>query len=94
MWARPEVSAIAKAATKYSEVAIGDEIVVMRLDTGDFFSLTGTSAAIWQLIDGKRDRAALLEALAEDYDADAPSIADDLDEFIKALAEQGLLARS
>lgn len=85
------MTAITKQVDRFAETHIDDEIVVMRLDSGEFFSLAGTAAAIWRLIDGTRDRAALIEALAADYDNDESDIAADVDHFLAQLKEQGLL---
>ncbi|MEO6225491.1 MAG: PqqD family protein [Sphingomicrobium sp.] len=70
-----------------------DEIVVMRLDNGSFFSLAGTAAAIWRLIDGSRDRAALLSALAAQYEEDPRRLADDVDALLTQLQDARLLER-
>lgn len=86
------MTGLTKQVDRFTETGIDDEIVVMRLDSGDFFSLTGTAAAIWRLIDGTRDRAALIEALGEQYESDAVELAADVDEFLAQLQEQGLIA--
>lgn len=85
------MSALAKHAGRFSETDIDDEIVVMRLDNGEFFSLAGTAAATWRLIDGTRDRSGLIEALAAEYGADESEIAADVDEFLARLNELGLV---
>jgi hypothetical protein len=81
-----------KQVERFTETSIDDEIVVMRLDNGDFFSLEGTAAATWRLIDGTRDRSALIEALAAQFDSDEGEIAADVDDFLAQLKEQGLIA--
>ena len=68
---------LTKRTDQFSETAIDDEIVVMSLDSGDFFSLTGTARTIWQLIDGSRNRAALLAELAQLHGCDDAEIAGD-----------------
>ena len=83
---------ITKQVDRFTETDIDDEIVVMKLDSGDFFSLAGSAAAIWRLIDGSRDRAALIESLAEQFEADEAEIAADVDDFLANLKEQGLVA--
>ena len=83
---------LTKAAGRFSETEIDDEIVVMNLENGDFFSLTGSARAIWLLIDGTRDRAALLAELAHDFGASEAAIAGDVDSFIDQLDRAGLLA--
>lgn len=82
---------LTKRTDQFSETAIDDEIVVMSLDSGDLFSLTGTARTIWQLIDGARDRSALLAALARTYDCDETEIAGDLDAFVGQLSQAGLI---
>jgi hypothetical protein len=83
--------ALTKRTGQFSETAIDDEVVVMSLDSGDFFSLTGTARTIWQLIDGTRDRSALLVALASHYDCEEAQIAGDLDGFVAQLSQAGLI---
>lgn len=85
------MTAIIKRSDSFTETAIDDEIVVMKLDTGDFFSITGTGCAIWGLIDGARDRAALVAALAAEFAAGEDEIAGDVDAFLARLAGEGLL---
>lgn len=83
--------ALTKRTDRFSETAIDEEIVVMSLDSGDFFSLTGTARTIWQLIDGNRNRAALLAELASRYGCEEAEIADDLDGFVAQLSQAGLI---
>lgn len=83
---------LAKAAGQFSETMIDDEIVVMSLESGDFFSLTGTAQAIWLLIDGTRTRAALLADLAAQFSCGEVELTADLDAFLAQLEAAGLLA--
>ena len=84
---------LTKRLDRFTETAIDDEIVVMKLDTGDFFSLSGTAAAAWRLIDGSRDRPDIVAALAAEFDADNGRIAADVDAFLLELCDAGLVAR-
>ena len=86
------MTAINKQTDRFTETDNDEEIVVMRLDTGEFFSLDGTGAAIWRLIDGTRDRKAVQMALAQHFAGDEASIAADVDEFLQDLAATGLIA--
>ena len=85
---------LTKDPMAFAETRIDDEIVVMNLSSGDFFSLQGSGAAIWDLIDGTRNRAAVLAALARDYDATDAHLAGDLDAFLAELRGSGLLSGS
>lgn len=86
------MNVLAKRTERFAETEVDDEVVVMRLDNGDFFSLAGTAAATWRLIDGTRNRAALVTALTTEFDGDEAEIAADVDEFLVKLREMGLLA--
>lgn len=83
---------LTKDPSAFAETRIDDEIVVMALASGDFFSLQDTGAAIWDLIDGTRDRTAVLAALARDYDVAEADLAADLDAFLAELRGNGLLS--
>ena len=86
------MNAIVKQPDRFSETDIDDEIVVMRLDNGEFFSLAGTAAAAWRLIDGKRGREELVAALAAQFDTPAADIAADVDDFLASLRDMGFVA--
>lgn len=81
-----------KQTGRFTETEIDDEIVVMHLGTGEFFSLTGTAAAIWRLIDGTRNRSGLLTALAAAFDGQEEQIATDVDEMLLKLKSLELIA--
>lgn len=84
---------LSKLAGNFSETAIDDEIVVMNLASGDFFSLTGTARAIWLLVDGTRDLTAVTAALAADYGADPDAIGPEVAGFVAELEAAGLVGR-
>lgn len=86
--------ALVKQTTSFSETAIDDEVVLLNLDDGTFFSLTGTAAAIWSLIDGTRDRAAILALLASTYDEAPETIGPELDAFLAQLMAAGFVAHA
>lgn len=84
---------LCKLAENFSETAIDDEIVVMSLATGDFFSLSGTARAIWLLVDGTRDLAAITAALSADYAVGAEAIGPEVEGFVAELEAAGLVRR-
>lgn len=86
------MTAIAKQFERFTETDVDDEIVIMRLDNGEFFSLSGTAAAVWRLIDGVNDRASLLSTLFADFAGPEAQIAADIEQFLDGLRENGLIA--
>jgi len=87
------MTALAKDPARFVETIIEDETVVMRLDSGDFFSLKGTGRAVWDAIDGSRDRDAVLGVIAVRYGTTAEAIAPEVDAFLAELCEAGLLQK-
>ena len=86
------MTAITKLTDRFTEADIDQEIVIMVLSTGEFFSLSGTAATIWRLIDGERNESDLVTATAKEFDASDSDIAADIQEFLAQLRETGLLA--
>jgi hypothetical protein len=86
------MSALARLTDRVVETATDDEIILTLIDTGEFFALTGTAAASWRLIDGRKGRAELIAALAEEFGVGESQIALDVDQFLSELRDCGLLA--
>lgn len=80
-----------KLTANFVETEVDGEVVLMRLADGDFFALDGTGLAIWQAIDGTRDRAQIMALLAERFDVPKAMLAADLDHFLAELAGAGLV---
>ena len=86
------MTAIAKLPERFTETDVDDEVIIMRLDNGELLTLAGTAAHVWRLIDGRRDRAAVLSALAEEFPGSEQQIAAEVDEFLLRLKDNGLVA--
>ncbi len=86
--------ALVKIEGAFAETAIEGEVVVMNLKSGEFFSLVDTAAAAWALIDGARDRTALVDALARDYAVLTQDIAAEIDAFLEQLVAAGLVGEA
>lgn len=82
---------LVKQRGRFSETVVDGEVVLLNLDDGTFFSLTGTAAAIWALIDGERNRDTMLAELAASYEAEIETIAPQLDAFVTQLQVAGFV---
>jgi hypothetical protein len=73
-----------------SEV-LGEETVLLNLDSGVYFSLSETGTRIWQLLRdlGQADRIA--DAMAEEYDAPRDRLQADVEDLIQKLMDRGLV---
>lgn len=68
-----------------------DELVLMHLDTGAYYSLNETGVLIWQgLIDG-RSHEDIVHDIGESYEADRETIVRDFERIVNEMADQGLV---
>lgn len=76
------------------EIAGETVIVPVRGRAADLrriYTLNPTAAFAWDLIDGTRNLESLLEELLAAFDADPEAARDDLEAFIDAALDEGLL---
>ena len=81
----------AKRAASFSETRIDDEVVVMALASGEFFSLRETAREVWEAIDGERTRDEIVAVLAAVHGVEPAAITDDVDIFLAELHGAGLV---
>jgi len=86
------MNAVMKLTDRFTETTLDDEIVLMRIDNGEFFAMADTAAAIWRLIDGRRTSTDLQQKLGEEFDLDEERTAHDVEAFLSTLKEAGLIA--
>ena len=75
---------------------IDGEVIVINLATGTYYSLKGSAAELWQLIQeprGAREHE-LVEALAAGYDSSTQTFEAALEPFLAQLTDEGLVART
>ena len=70
---------------------MGDECVLLNIETEKYFGLSGVGARLWQLFaeDGNVRRA--LDAIQEEYDVDGDTAERDLRAFLDRLAAAHLI---
>src|SRR5690606_23510333 len=68
-----------------------DEFVVIDLETGTYYSLTGAAATAWELLGAGIDRAGLAEGLARVFDAEPMTVESDLDRFLDWCRSEALV---
>ncbi len=88
------MQALEKCTSAFIETTVDDEVVIVSLDQGKFFSLKDTGLAIWLKIDGTRNRDQILRELAEEYDAPETVLASDLDGFIADVIAAGFARKA
>ena len=70
---------------------IDGEVMVINLDTGVYYSVTGAGAAVWPMLVGGATLREISDRVARHYGADAGSVDRDVDTFVKRLADEAIL---
>jgi hypothetical protein len=73
---------------------VAGEAVLLDLDSEKYFGLNTVGLRIWQLLQQGQEPAAILRALEREYDADAATLAADLQDLIQRLGRAGLVSAS
>lgn len=73
---------------------VEDEVIVVNLQTGAYFSLRDVAADAWDLLVGSIDLTEAAELVAGRYAVTAEQVAADLVPFVGRLLEDGLVAEA
>ena len=81
-----------KITANYVETEIDDEILLVDLDGGELFSLSGTGREIWRLIDGERTLDEIVDSVADGYSIETKRLRRDVEKFLDQLEAAALVA--
>lgn len=70
---------------------IGDEIVMMSIDEGKYFSLKGPSGRLWELLQEGTDIKSIHIALMSEYDVSSQQCEDEIFALINKLLDNRLI---
>ncbi|MXO86053.1 PqqD family peptide modification chaperone [Altererythrobacter aurantiacus] len=85
------MTALKKRDDRYIATEVDDELILLDMEGGELFSLTGTGREIWVAIDGTRDADAITAEVAGGYNGDKDAIESDVRTFLKELGAVGLV---
>lgn len=71
---------------------VGDEAVILDIQSGYFFQLNRTAAQIWALLESQISVGELCAKMAEAHSVDAALCHDDVIEFIADMRDRDLIA--
>lgn len=71
---------------------LGEEMALLDLETGDYFTLNETGAFLWRTLESPQSRDELLLALLGEFDGDPATMGGELDSYLAGLTGAGLLA--
>jgi len=81
-----------KVQPKVVRECFEDEVVVINLESGNYYSLNGTGAEIWRELETGGSGEAAVTALLARYEAPETTIWQAVESFIRQLEEHGLVA--
>jgi hypothetical protein len=73
---------------------IDDEVIVIDLNTGSYYSLRAAGAAIWHAVDRGLPEDEIPDAVATRYEGASEEIASAVAELLRELTEEGLIVSS
>ena len=71
---------------------VGDELVMMSVERGNYIGLSEVGARIWQLIEVPRDVDAICAQLMREYDVPPELCRKEVEDFLAELTKQGAAA--
>jgi len=73
---------------------VAGTVVLLTLDTGQYYALEAVGARAWELCDGSRTLAAIAARIAREYDAPIGRIEQDLIELFTELTDENLVGEN
>jgi hypothetical protein len=70
---------------------VGDEAIIIDVNTGTYYTLNDTGARFWQLMDGNHTIAACADAIAAEYEVESAVVEADLLELAAEFTREGLI---
>ena len=87
------MSTLRKRSENFVATTLGEEVLIVDLDGGELFSLSGTARAVWDAIDGKRSEADVASAMAHSHEGELAQIRADVAALINDLEKAALVER-
>jgi hypothetical protein len=69
-----------------------DLLVLLDLDTGEYYSLDEVGTRIWELCDGARTVSDIARCISEEFDASGESVEQDVLTFFQQLSQDDLVS--
>jgi hypothetical protein len=74
--------------------AVNDELLMMSIEHGKYFNLNAVGTRIWELLETPTTLDGLVAALTTEYDVAPDTARQEVEHFVNALRDRGLLAPS
>lgn len=87
----PDTRTLVSRSPSVLTAEVDGEIVMMSIEEGRYFGLDDIASDIWKRLEAPLSFAALIDALAADYDADRATIAADVRALLERMAAHGVV---
>lgn len=84
-------SVISRNEIRFLANPMGDEIVILNMESGDYLGLNAVGAAIWDHIKAPNSVQQLIDKLMVEYDVDENTCKAQTLEYLERIASLGLL---
>ena len=84
-------SARVQRITSILSSEVDGELVLMNIDSGQYYGLDNVGAAIWHNLENEVQLSELYRDLAREYDADIATIERDVRPWLQLLADENLI---
>ena len=71
---------------------VGDELVMMSAEKGNYIGLSEVGVRIWELIEAPQELEMVIEKLQQEYDVPPETCRAEVDAFLKELVTHGAVA--
>jgi pyrroloquinoline quinone biosynthesis protein D len=71
-----------------------DSVILLSLDDGAYFTLNEVGGRVWELCDGERTTAEVVDVICTEFDAPADVVAADVLALLDDLSSEGLVAEA
>lgn len=73
---------------------LGEELVLLDLNSSKYFSLNETGAVIWNLLEQGEDHGSIARQLSMKFDVDEQKAMADVEDLLDRLCSAGLISKS
>jgi hypothetical protein len=80
-----------KCADRIISSDIGEEIVMMSIDKGKYYSLKGPSGRVWQLIQDGQSVGSIIQVLLNEYDVQPEQCEEELLSLLRDMRDGSLI---
>lgn len=87
------MAVVRKLTQNFIATQVDGEILIVDLDRGELYSLTGSAKAVWEAIDGTRSDAEIAALMADMFQGDEQAIASDLEALVGEFEKAALVER-